>query len=68
MQNVTSVSYDSLEALEEKVSHLSARADLIITGLTGEDLNSDDLSQILQRYDEVKDVLFVHSIEQILID
>ncbi len=68
MQNVTSISYDSLEALEEEVSHRSTQADLVITGLTGEDLNSDDLSQILQRYDEVKDVLFVHSIEQILID
>ena len=68
MQNVTSVSYDSLEALEDEVAHQSAQADLVITGLTGEDLNSDDLSQILQRYDEVKDVLFVHSIEQIVID
>ena len=39
MQNVTSVSYDSLEALEEEVVHQSAQADLVITGLTGEDLN-----------------------------
>ncbi len=68
MQNVTSVSYDSAETLEEEVTHRSAQADLIITGLTAEDLGSDELPQILQRYDGVKDVLFVHSIEQILID
>ena len=68
MQNVTSVSYNSLRALEEEVSDRSTQADLVITGLTGEDLNTDGLSQILQRYGEVKDVLFVHSIEQILID
>ena len=68
MQNVTSVSYDSAETLEEEVDHQSAQADLVITGLTAEDLGSDGLSQILQRYNGVKDVLFVHSIEQILID
>lgn len=68
MQNVTSISYDSIEALEEEVSDRSAQADLIITGLTGENLDSDNLFKILQRYDNVKDVLFVHSIEQILID
>ena len=68
MQNVTSVSYDSMETLEEEVDHRSAPADLVITGLTGEDLNSDELFQILRRYNNVKDVLFVHSIEQILID
>ena len=68
MQNVTSIFYDSTEALEEDVSHHSAQADLIITGLTSEDLDSDELPQILQRYNGVKDVLFVHSIEQILID
>ena len=60
MQNVTSIFYDSTEALEEDVSHHSAQADLIITGLTAEDLDSDELSQILQRYNGVKDVLFVH--------
>ena len=68
MQNVTSISYDSIEALEEEVTHRSAQADLVITGLTSENLSSDELSEILQRYDGVKDVLFVHSIEQIVID
>lgn len=68
MQNVTSVSYDSVEALEEEVDLRSAQADLVITGLTGEDLDSGELFRILQRYKGVKDVLFVHSIEQILID
>ena len=68
MQNVTPISYDSIEALEEEVIHRSAQADLVITGLTAENIGSEELPQILQRYDGVKDVLFVHSIEQILID
>ena len=68
MQNVTSVSYDSEEALEQEVAHRSAQADLVITGLTAEDINSEDLDYVLQRYQGVNDVLFVHSIEQIAID
>ena len=68
MQNVTSISYNSIEALEEEVIHRSAQADLVIMGLTAENIDSDELPEILQRYDGVKDVLFVHSIEQIVID
>lgn len=68
MQNVTSVSYESEEALEQEVAHRSAQADLVITGLTAEDINSEDLDYVLQRYQGVNDVLFVHSIEQISID
>ena len=68
MQNVTSVSYESEEALEQEVAHRSAQADLVITGLTADDLTSADLDRVLQRYQGVNDVLFVHSIEPISID
>ena len=68
MQNVTSVSYESEEALEQEVALRSAQADLVITGLTSDDLNSPDLDYVLQRYQGVNDVLFVHSIEPIAID
>ncbi len=68
MQNVTSVNYDSPETLEQEVTQRSSQADLVIVGLTAEDLNSEDLDLILQRYDGVNDVLFVHSIEQIPIE
>lgn len=68
MQNVTSVSYDSLEGLEHDVAQRSAQADLVIVGLTSEDINSNDFPDVLQRYQGVNDVLFVHSTEQIAID
>ncbi len=68
MQNVTSVNYDSPEALEQEVTQRSSQTDLVIVGLTAEDLNSEDLDLILQRYNGVNDVLFVHSIEQIPIE
>lgn len=68
MQNVTSVSYDSMEGLEHDVAQRSAQADLVIVGLTAHDINSRDFAEVLQRYQGVNDVLFVHSIEQIAID
>ena len=68
MQNVTSVTYGSQEDLEEEVTHRSNQADLVIVGLTDENLRSDELAQKLQSYKGANDVLFVHSIEQISID
>lgn len=68
MQNVTSVSYENEESLEHEVALRSTQADLVIVGLTSEDLDSEDLDNILQRYSGVNDVLFVHSTEEISID
>ena len=68
MHNVTSVSYSSQKALEEEVEHRSSQTDLVIVGLTGEDLGSEKLAQALRAYNGANDVLFVHAIEQISID
>ena len=68
MHNVTSVSYSSQEALEEEIEHRSAQSDLVIAGLTGEELYSDKLAQTLRSFAAANDVLFVHAIEQISID
>ena len=68
MHNVTSVSYSSQKALEQEVEHRSSQTDLVIAGLTGEDLGSEKLGQTLRSYADANDVLFVHAIEQISID
>ena len=75
MQNVTSVSCSSGEALEQEVAKRSAQADLVIAGLAADnpdpDENNrdpDEVAQTLQCYKGANDVLFVHSIEQISID
>lgn len=68
MHNVTSVSYSDQKALEYEIEHRSSQTDLVIAGLTGEDIGSDKLSQVLQSYKAANDVLFVHAIEQISID
>ena len=68
MQNVTSVSYKGKASLENEVSLRSNQADLTIVGLTSENIDANGLEQTLRAYEGANDVLFVHSIEQILID
>ena len=68
MQNVTSVSYNGKAALEDEVSLRSNQADLTIVGLTSENIDANGLEQNLRSYEGSNDVLFVHSVEQILID
>ena len=67
-QNVTSVSCSNGGALEGEVSHYSSQADLVIAGVTGENLEPETMTQTLQRYAGANDVLFVHAIERIAID
>ena len=67
-QNVTSVSCPTGESLEREVSHRSSKADLVIVGLTADNLKSDQAEQALQCYDGANDVLFVHASERILIE
>ena len=68
MQNVTSVSYKGKASLENEVSLRSNQADLTIVGLTSENIETNGLEPILRSYEGANDVLFVHSVEQILID
>ena len=67
-QNVTFVSCDSREALEGEVSQRSSQADLVLAGLTMDDLESDAAVQALQSYNAANEVLFVHSSERISVD
>ena len=68
MQNITSVSYSSQQALEQEVADRSVEADLVIAGLTTEDLASNTLVETLQLFEAANEVLFVHAVEQIPID
>ena len=67
-QNVTFVSCDSREALEEEVSQRSAQADLVLAGLTSGDLEPEAAVKALQSYDAANEVLFVHSSERISVN
>ncbi len=67
-QNVTSVSCQSDESLEREVNRRSAKADLVIAGLTVNDMEPDSAHQALQRYSAANDVLFAHASERISIE
>ncbi len=67
-QNVTSVSCTTREALEQEVILRSSKADLVIAGLTDDDVKSDEAKQALQCYYGANDVLFVHASEPVLIE
>lgn len=67
-QNVTSVSCETEEALEREVNRRSAKADLIIAGLTIKDLRGNAAKQSLRRFSAANEVLFTHASEQISIE
>ena len=67
-QNVTFVTCDSREALEKEVAQYSSQADLVLAGLTLDDLEPDKATQSFQNFEAANDVLFVHSSERISID
>ena len=67
-QNVTSVSYSSKNDLAREVDRHSRQADLVIAGLTTENLSSEGLAKTLYPYKIANDILFVHATEQIGID
>ena len=66
--NVTSVPCTTREALEFEVSLRSAKADLVIAGLTDDEIKSGEVEQTLQCYDRANDVLFVNASEPVLIE
>ena len=68
MQNVTSVECATDESVEEEVSRRSSEADLVIAGLTGDEVRSNSVADALRRYDGGHDVLFVHASENIAIE
>lgn len=67
-QNITSVSCTTRQALEQEVTLRSSKADLVIAGLTDDDLQSGEAEQVLQSYNGANDVLFVHASEPVAIE
>lgn len=67
-QNVEAVACENPEALEQQVTRRSLAADLLIAGLTAEQLYSKDLPVTLETYRNANDVLFVYSCARISIE
>ena len=67
-QNVTSISCTNAETLDQEVARRSSKADLVIAGLTADEVTSGEAERALQCYDGANDVLFVHASEKVSID
>ena len=67
-QNVTSISCTDAETLEQEVARQSSKADLVIAGLTADEVTSGEAERALQCYEGANDVLFVHASENVSIE
>ncbi|MDE0103059.1 MAG: hypothetical protein OXN89_11825 [Bryobacterales bacterium] len=67
-QNVTAVPHSGGHSLETEVSRRSSKADLLIAGLTADEITLDGTATALQAYQSANDVLFVHATQAVSID
>ena len=67
-QNVEAVECKDDETVEREVGRRSDSADLLIASVTAAQLFSDTPSEFLGRFEQAKDVLFVHSCTRIPIE
>ena len=67
-QNVTAVPHSGGHSLETEVSRRSSKADLLIAGLTADEITLDGTATALQAYKSANDVLFVHATQAVSIE
>ena len=67
-QNVTAVPYSGERSLETEVSRRSSKADLLVAGLTADEIALDGAATALQAYESANDVLFVHATQAVSIE
>ena len=67
-QNVTAVPYSGERSLEREVSRRSSKADLLVAGLTADEIALDGAATALQAYESANDVLFVHATQAVSIE
>ena len=67
-KNVETLRVQSREGVEEAVRRRSSEADLVIAGISREQIEEGDPAEVLEGYGGANDVLFVHAVEEIGID
>ena len=67
-KNVTAVPHTGGESIETHVSRQSSKADLVIAGLTDEEIALQGATAALLAYESANDVLFVHATESVSIE
>ncbi len=67
-KNVEMLPVESQARIEKEVERRSSDADLVIAGISADQMGEGSLAEVLQSHRAANDVVFVHSVEEIVID
>ena len=67
-KNIETLPLQSQAGVEAEVGHRSSDADLVIAGISREQIEGGDFADFLRGYAAANDILFVHAVERIAID
>ena len=67
-KNVETLPAESQARIETEVEHRSSDADLVIAGISAEQMKADGLTDALRSHRAANDIMFVHAVEEIVID
>ena len=67
-QNVETLPVESRSRIESEVAYRSSDADLVIAGISADQMRDGDLIEVLRSHRVANDIIFVHAVEEIVID
>ncbi len=67
-KNVETLPIESQARIEAEVAYRSSDADLLIAGISADDMKEGRLTEVLQSHRAANDIIFVHAVEEIVID
>lgn len=67
-KNIQALPVQSQASIEPEIALRSSDADLVIAGVSGEQMRGDGFADVLQSHKAANDIMFVHAVEEISID
>ena len=67
-KNIQTLPVQSRTRIESEVTYRSSDADLVIAGISADQMDEGSFGDVLQSFAAVNDILFVHAVEKIAID
>ena len=67
-KNIETLPVESQARIESEVEYRSSDADLVIAGISAEQMNGGSLTEVLRSHRAANDIVFVHAVEEIVID
>ena len=67
-KNVETLPVESKARIESEVEYRSSDADLVIAGISADQMGVGSLTEVLQSHRAANDIIFVHAVEEIVVD